>query len=895
VNEKCLLLSPDGKTLLRGGAASGSALWDVAGKKKIGLPFDPGGVATASAFSPDGQRVLVSSAVRSPDDGRTPGVAAWNWVLWLGERGEWKRTGPPGQQGQTFGIAFGPGGRTVLLGNGDGTARLWDVDTWQPLGPVLAHPGLQKVLVDGHASSSIAGVQQVALSPDGRTGLTAGENQGRLWDTPTGQSLGAPLVHQDRILVGTFSPDGSLVATGSADKTVRLWNASTGAQVGPPLHHADPVRVVAFSRDGRTLLTSDADGVGRFWDCATGKPLGLPMFHQRCRSAVFCPDGQTVLTASGISGGTSGDCPFQTVVCRWAVPPPPREGTVPRLVLWAQLTTGRNLDAANVVGWLTPQAWQAGRRRLEELGGPFPPTTDGLAWHRREVEFCIDSQSWSAALWHLERLLKAEPNAWKHHFDRGRVHFFKSRSGSFEEKERLEEMQQAVADWTEAIALGAEGYQVWGYRGEASDALRQWDRADDDFEKAVALGSDFHLFRQAEAQIKSGNTEAYKRTWAALLARFGQSRDPVQGLNEAAKELEGLNLPSSQNGHFLLAMAHHRLGHAAEAWQQLTQASLTPPPGEGAPESLRGEAEALFGIRRFRGHTDRVWCVAFSPDGSRALTGGWDQTVRLWDVRGGKQIRLFDCRHEGQNQAIYAVAFSPDGRRALAGSAHGTAWLWDLETGKELNRCQFGPGGQWDPGIAGMAFSPDGRKALMGGHAGVIHVWDLEHWKELRRLEHGVGLWSVDFSPRGRLAVSAGGFEGKGLVRLWDVDTGKEVRRFEGHTAGLWPAVFSPDGRQVLSGGTDHTMRLWDVETGKQLRLFHGHTNDVWSVSCSRSGRRALSASNDGTARLWDLATGKELRRFVGNTAAISPDGRHALSGTPDGAVWLWPLPPEDR
>ncbi len=940
------LLSPEGKTLLIGvskvsktGSKTIVALWDVAGQKKIGLPLEMDERILATAFSPDGQRILVSGAVRArttvqdPVGGKhvqTTDTGAS--VLWLGERGEWKRTGPPGQPGKTLGIAFGPAGRTVLLGNQDGTARLWDVDRWQPLGPVLAH----------------AGLQTVALSPDGRTGLTASEHQARLWDTHGGQPLGEPLVHQGKVLVATFSPDGSLAATGSADRTVRLWNVSTGAQVGPPLHHSGPVPAVAFSRDGRTLLTGGGAGVGRFWDCATGKPLGFPVPSEGAASVVFCPDGQTVLTVLFTSGSLS--------VCRWAVPPPPQEGPVAGVALWAQLISGRDLDAANVVGWLTPHTWQASRRRLEELGGPLSPTPDRLAWHRREVEFCIDGDAWFAALWHLERLLEAEPHVWKHYFDRGMAHYSRARFGSLGAPAHPEEMGPAVADFTKAIALGAEGSQVWEFRGQAYSELRQWDRAAADFGKAVALGSDSSfLWKHAEAHYRAGNTEAYQRACSGLLARFGQTRDSdmaydtarvcllaarpvvdparivplaetalataepmdrdrqleilalalyragrveaaVQRLTEAVKERETRKQPFPQNWSFLLAMAIHRLGHTNEAWQWLTHAFLTPPqPREGSPESLRGEVEALFGIRRFAGHTEPVWCVAFSPDGSRALTGGWDSTVRLWDVRSGKEVRFFDCRHQDPNQVISAVAFSPDGRRGLASSVHGTVWLWDLETGKELNRSQFRPGGQQNPGIASVAFSPDGRQALLGGHDGVIHVWDLEHWKELRRLEDGVGLWSVDFSPKGRLVVSAGGLQEKGLVRLWDLDTGKEVRRFEGHAKEVRRAVFSPNGRQILSGSIDRTMRLWDVETGKELRQFTGHAGDVAGVTFSRSGRRALSAGNDGTVRLWDLETGKELRRFVGNSAAISPDGRHALTGAVDRTVWLWPLPPEDK
>src|SRR4051794_26105929 len=88
-------------------------------------------------------------------------------------------------------------------------------------------------------------------------------------------------------------------------------------------------------------------------------------------------------------------------------------------------------------------------------------------------------------------------------------------------------------------------------------------------------------------------------------------------------------------------------------------------------------------------------------------------------------------------------------------------------------------------------------------------------WNELRRFDHTKGLWSVDYSPNGSYAVTAGGLDGKGRVVLWDVAQGKELRQFEGHQAGVWQAIFMPDSRYVLSASIDLTMRLWEVETGK--------------------------------------------------------------------------------
>jgi WD40 repeat protein len=80
------------------------------------------------------------------------------------------------------------------------------------------------------------------------------------------------------------------------------------------------------------------------------------------------------------------------------------------------------------------------------------------------------------------------------------------------------------------------------------------------------------------------------------------------------------------------------------------------------------------------GHDDYVLSAAFSPDGKRIVTGAADNTARIWDVAGGKQITMMG----GHSGWVEFVGFGQSGARVVTASADNTARIWDAANGKEM-------------------------------------------------------------------------------------------------------------------------------------------------------------------------------------------------------------------
>jgi tetratricopeptide (TPR) repeat protein len=282
-------------------------------------------------------------------------------------------------------------------------------------------------------------------------------------------------------------------------------------------------------------------------------------------------------------------------------------------------------------------------------------------------------------------------------------------------------------------------------------------------------------------------------------------------------------------------------------------------------------------LHTFDAHQRSVSCVAFSPNHKLLASGGYDQTIRLWELRTRRELTTF----AGHTNSIESITFSPDGKLLASGSTDTTIRVWDLASGQKLGKLT----GHTDA-IHSITFSPDGKLLASGSADTTIRVWEPSSGQELGKLTgHTDAIRSITFSPDGKLLASGGTDT---TIRVWDLASGL-TRIFNG--TGFLSIAISPDGTFLVGGGTD--IRLWELPTGREVGKIIGHTNFVTSVTFSHDSKFLASGSFDHTIRLWELPSRRELCRLTDHDNTVwcvttSPNDKLLASGSFDHTLKLW-------
>ena len=230
--------------------------------------------------------------------------------------------------------------------------------------------------------------------------------------------------------------------------------------------------------------------------------------------------------------------------------------------------------------------------------------------------------------------------------------------------------------------------------------------------------------------------------------------------------------------------------------------------------------------------------MALTPDGRLAVSASGDNTLKVWDVASGRELRTLT----GHTDWVNAVALTPDGRLAVSASGDNTLKVWDVASGRELRTLAGHTAGSTPWRSRRMAGWPSPHRATRRSRSGTWRAGgSCAPWPAIPSEVNAVAL-----TPDGRLAVSA---SEDNTLKVWDVASGRELRTLAGHTGRVNAVALTPDGRLAVSASGDRTLKVWDVASGQELRTLAGHTGLVNAVALTPDGRLAVSASDDRRSR----------------------------------------------
>jgi WD40 repeat protein len=577
----------------------------------------------------------------------------------------WKANDPAepivlrGHQAWLWSAAFSPDGARIVTASGDRTVRVWKADgSGEP------------IVLRGHE----AAVNAAGFSPDGARIVTASDDKtARVWKADGSAPPVVFRAHDDKVTSASFSPDGQRVVTASDDQTARVWNADGSGQPLVLRGHEGPVETAAWSPDGRRIVTGSADRTARVWNAdGTGQPLVLRGHEHWVKSAVWSPDGRRILTASK-----------DKTVRVWNA-----DGSGEPLVLrghenWVY-TAAWSPDGASIVTASLDRTTRIFRIDLQSapvlLQGHESSIMDG-AWSPDNQRIATASNDQTARVWRADG--SGQPVVLRGHEDR-----------------------------VTTVAWSPDSERI--VTGSVDGTARVW-RADGSGRPVVLRGHEGHVFAVAwspdHERIVTGSKDRTARVW-----RADGSGPPVvlrgheQSIRMVAFSPDGTRVATASDD------------QTARVWNA---------DGSGQPVVLRGPAHVTWSAAvgptdgSAEAQVDRNaaagvvvgFVIAWSPDGTRIITGGLEDLVRVWRIdRPAEPVVL-----RGHDQVVVSVAWSPDGTRIVTASLDATARVWNADGSGQPVVLR---GHQ--QGLTLAAFSPDGERILTTSRDATARVWNAD-------------------------------------------------------------------------------------------------------------------------------------------------------------------------
>ncbi|HIN66545.1 MAG TPA: WD40 repeat domain-containing protein, partial [Candidatus Obscuribacterales bacterium] len=174
-----------------------------------------------------------------------------------------------------------------------------------------------------------------------------------------------------------------------------------------------------------------------------------------------------------------------------------------------------------------------------------------------------------------------------------------------------------------------------------------------------------------------------------------------------------------------------------------------------SPSTSSAPTKTATELKQMNGHINWVKSIVVSKDGTKAVSGGADNSVRLWDVTQGKQIRMYP----GHTNQVNCVAFTPDEKYIVSGSDDCTVRVFEVESGNQV-ACFRG----YTNLITSVDVSADGKRAITGSYDRTARVLSLPDAKEVMTLVgHAQPVRCVAFLSNNKAVTGSD----DGVLKIW--------------------------------------------------------------------------------------------------------------------------------
>ncbi len=635
-------------------------------------------------------------------------LRGWEWRhLDKKANGALKRFEPLTVSGGVDAVAFHPDEtRVIVFTAPQGKVFLYDVETRLRMKPEnMGFP----TQVSQATLTSLFSSFDMDVSRDGSRIALVGRDQDVLvYDAFAGEILFPEGLqgHAARVTAVAFSLNGRFLASGDESGSIQVWDAQSGEPLQRLAGHGATITNLAWSPHSDRLASASTDGTARVWDSELGQGLLTLRGAGEAYAVAWDLRGETLFSAGEDRAINQWDVRTGQLVQSFAG----HQGAVLALAYdpGARKLASGSLDE-------TVRVWDVATGAMVVLHGhedavqdvAFSPGGDLiLSGSRDGIVYLWDSRgdlSTTELVYHRlpvhavaydprgERIVTAGGQAEVQGSQDGELVLWDAQRG--EPLRRLRGHEGPIT----SVVFDREGRRVLS--GSLDKTARLWDA-------------------ETGRLLK---TYAGHEKWIYAVAITPDGTRVITGSGDRKVRIIDAELTE---------VLHELSGH-----RYAVRAIAVSP--DGARIATAGRDVLIWDLGGALGAADlvlntssSVHSLAFSPDGTRLVTGSSAGQVQIWDLATGTAIATVV---DPSRKQVGAVAFAPDGTRIATGSTNGTIRVRDGATGDSyLALAAGGPGDDAAPGVTSLAFSPDGARLLAGDAAGGVRIFETEALDERR-------------------------------------------------------------------------------------------------------------------------------------------------------------------